>query len=287
MGQAISEVLPFAIGVAISPLPIIAVILVLFSARAKVNGPAFLAGWLVGVAAVSIVAYVVADAGDASDSTSSTSDSVYWIKLGLGVLLVVLAVKNWRADHAATEPPPQPRWMASIDSLPPVKAAGLALVLSAVNPKQPRPLAGRRRRAGATGSVGGRGRGRADRVHRRGERQHRRARDLLPGRRPARHGGPRQLEVLALGPQRGGDGRAVPGLRRRALQRGPARPQRLRGINRSSGGREVQPAVVRTAVNRSPGRPASSHTPSGPPLVTRADEAGRRAVEAAARAAAG
>ena len=36
----------------------------------------------VGVAAVSIIAYVVADAGDASESTSSTSDSVYWISLG-------------------------------------------------------------------------------------------------------------------------------------------------------------------------------------------------------------
>ena len=42
MGQAIGEVLPFAVGVAISPVPIIAVILVLFSARARVNGPAFL-----------------------------------------------------------------------------------------------------------------------------------------------------------------------------------------------------------------------------------------------------
>jgi len=135
MGEAISEVLPFAIGVAVSPLPIIAVILVLFSAQAKVNGLAFLGGWLVGVAAVSIVAYLLADAGDASDSTSSTSDSVYWIKLALGVLLVALAVKNWRAEHTATEPPPQPRWMASIDSLSPVKTAGLALVLSAVNPK--------------------------------------------------------------------------------------------------------------------------------------------------------
>ena len=135
MGQAISEVLPFAIGVAISPLPIIAVILVLFSARAKVNGPAFLVGWLVGVAAVSIIVYAVADAGDASDSTSSASDSAYWIKLGLGVVLVVLAVRNWRADRASTEPAPQPRWMASIDSLTPVKAAGLAVVLSAVNPK--------------------------------------------------------------------------------------------------------------------------------------------------------
>ena len=43
-GSGISEVLPFAIGVAISPIPIIAVILMLFSNRAKVNGPAFLLG---------------------------------------------------------------------------------------------------------------------------------------------------------------------------------------------------------------------------------------------------
>ena len=44
MGGAISEVLPFAIGVAISPVPIIAVILVLFSARARANGTMFLIG---------------------------------------------------------------------------------------------------------------------------------------------------------------------------------------------------------------------------------------------------
>ena len=31
MGQGISEVLPFAIGIAISPIPIIAIVLILFS----------------------------------------------------------------------------------------------------------------------------------------------------------------------------------------------------------------------------------------------------------------
>ena len=35
MGQGISEVLTFAIGVAISPVPIIAVILMLFSRRLR------------------------------------------------------------------------------------------------------------------------------------------------------------------------------------------------------------------------------------------------------------
>jgi hypothetical protein len=37
MGQAIGDVIPFAVGIAISPVSIIAVILVLFSSRARVK----------------------------------------------------------------------------------------------------------------------------------------------------------------------------------------------------------------------------------------------------------
>jgi hypothetical protein len=48
MTPGLAEVLPFAVGVAISPVPIIAVILMLFSSRATVNGPMFLIGWAVG-----------------------------------------------------------------------------------------------------------------------------------------------------------------------------------------------------------------------------------------------
>ena len=96
MGEAIGVVLPYAIGVAISPLPIIAVILVLFSARARVNGPAFLAGWVLGVAVVSVAVYLLSDASDAS-TDDTTSDTVSWIKLLLGVWLVLLAVRKLRA----------------------------------------------------------------------------------------------------------------------------------------------------------------------------------------------
>jgi hypothetical protein len=134
MGRAISEVLPFAIGVAISPVPIIAVILVLFSARARVNGPLFTLGWVVGVAAVSIVVYVVADAGDVSTS-GGASDTSNWIKLVLGILLVLLAVRNWRKRPAPGDTPVQPKWMSAIDTLAPVKAGGLAVLLAAANPK--------------------------------------------------------------------------------------------------------------------------------------------------------
>jgi hypothetical protein len=41
LGQGIAEVLTYAVAVSISPSSIIAVILMLFSVRAKVNGPAF------------------------------------------------------------------------------------------------------------------------------------------------------------------------------------------------------------------------------------------------------
>jgi hypothetical protein len=50
VNEAIGQSLPFAVGVGLSPIPIIAVVLMLATPRARVNGPAFLAGWvLLGV----------------------------------------------------------------------------------------------------------------------------------------------------------------------------------------------------------------------------------------------
>jgi len=133
VGEAIGVVLPFAVGVAISPVPIIAVILVLFSARARVNGPVFLIGWVVGVAVVSVAVYLLSDASDAS-TDDTASDTVSTTKLLFGVLLLVLAVRHFRAQRRA-EAKTEPKWMASIDSLTPVKAGGLGALLSGVNPK--------------------------------------------------------------------------------------------------------------------------------------------------------
>jgi hypothetical protein len=134
MGQGISEVLTFAIGVAVSPIPIIAVILMLFSQRAKVNGPAFLVGWVVALVAVSTVVYVLAHDGDVATSSTAT-DSVSWGKIALGVLLLALARRNWRKRPGPGEEPAMPAWLLTVESMSPVKAFGLAVVLAAVNPK--------------------------------------------------------------------------------------------------------------------------------------------------------
>jgi hypothetical protein len=134
MGEGISEVLPYAIGIAISPVPIIAVILMLFSSRARVNGPVFLLGWAAGLAVVSAVVYVLADASDAA-SDETASDTVSWLNIVLGVLLLLGAARNWRQRPAPGTTSEMPKWMSSIDTLTPGKALGLGILLSVLNPK--------------------------------------------------------------------------------------------------------------------------------------------------------
>ena len=53
--QVIGQFLPSAVGVAISPIPIIAVVLMLGTPKARTDGPAFAAGWIVGMVAVVLV----------------------------------------------------------------------------------------------------------------------------------------------------------------------------------------------------------------------------------------
>jgi len=134
VGQGIGEVLTFAIGVAISPVPIIAVILMLFSQRARVNGLVFLLGWVLALGVVTTVVYVISDQSDAATSTSA-SDAISWGKIVLGVLLLLLAVRNWQNHPAAGAEPEMPTWMASVDTLSPGKALGLGVLLAGVNPK--------------------------------------------------------------------------------------------------------------------------------------------------------
>ena len=134
MGQGISQVVPFAVGVAIVPIPIIAVILMLFSQRARVNGPLFLLGWVAGLTVAFGVVYALSDAGDvATDSTAS--DTVSWGTLVLGALLLLMAVRSWQKRPAPGVTPPMPKWMAGMDAIAPGKALGLGIVLSAANPK--------------------------------------------------------------------------------------------------------------------------------------------------------
>ncbi len=133
LSQAIGSLLPAAIAVALSPIPIIAVVVVLGTPRARTVGPAFALGWVVGLAAVSTI--VVVAASGSSEPDSAQAAGVSWGTLGIGVLFFVMAGRQWRKRPAPGEQAEMPSWMATMDSLTPVRGLGLGLALSAANPK--------------------------------------------------------------------------------------------------------------------------------------------------------
>jgi threonine/homoserine/homoserine lactone efflux protein len=134
MGAVVGDLLPLAIGIAISPVPIIAVILMLLSRKATATSTGFLLGWVAGVVVVTVVVIaLVGQAGDTSGGEPSTLSSV--LKLVFGVLLLVMALQQWRGRPKAGETGEMPKWMGAIESFTFGRALGLGFLLSGVNPK--------------------------------------------------------------------------------------------------------------------------------------------------------
>jgi threonine/homoserine/homoserine lactone efflux protein len=133
VNEVIGDLLPLAIGVAISPIPIIAAILMLLSAKAGGTSLGFLLGWVVGIAAVAGVFTALANAG--VGGSAEPSATVSWIKIGLGAVLLLVAVRQWRGRPKPGADAALPGWMSAMDTFTFPKAAGLGFLLSAVNPK--------------------------------------------------------------------------------------------------------------------------------------------------------
>jgi heme/copper-type cytochrome/quinol oxidase subunit 3 len=134
MGQAIGNTLPMAIGVAISPVPIIAIVLMLGTPRARANGPAFAVGWLAGLSIIGAITLVSAS----GNATSGTGEPATWanvLKLVFGVLFVLIAARTWHGRPKPGEEAAMPKWMQAIDTFTAPKSLGMGALLSGLNPK--------------------------------------------------------------------------------------------------------------------------------------------------------
>ena len=99
MGQAIGD-LPLAVGVAISLIPIVAVILMLLARRAGRTSASLPPGWVIGIA-------------------------------GATTAFLLPAVGSWRAGPEDGEQSAMPKWLSAIDPF----TAAIGVLRSAVNPK--------------------------------------------------------------------------------------------------------------------------------------------------------
>jgi Sap, sulfolipid-1-addressing protein len=134
MVTASGELLPLAVAIAISVTTIITTVLMLLSPDAKSRTVGLLVGCLVGVGGAVALFTLLADLLPTQDSGGSSLAAAV-IKMVVGVLLVVLALREWRGRPTSGDRAELPKWMAGVDSMMPGKALVLGLLLSAVVPK--------------------------------------------------------------------------------------------------------------------------------------------------------
>ncbi|HEX6366217.1 MAG TPA: GAP family protein [Agromyces sp.] len=134
MGPVIGDILPLALGVAISPIPIIAAILMLLSPKAKGTSVGFLIGWLLGIV-VAVVVFTLLAAVIPEQGADDSKPIGGTLKILLGVGLLVLALRQWRSRPGPGEEASLPKWMAAIDTMTAGRGFVLGFLLSAVNPK--------------------------------------------------------------------------------------------------------------------------------------------------------
>jgi hypothetical protein len=134
VGATIGGTLPLALGVAISPIPIVAVVLLLTTQHARANGTVFIIGWLAGLAIIGAIALSIADPADAS-SSGAPATWVSWLKVVIGVALILVAALQFRGRPRSGAQVELPKWIGRIDEIKPLAAAGLGVVMGGFNPK--------------------------------------------------------------------------------------------------------------------------------------------------------
>src|SRR4051794_26640278 len=134
MNGVIGATLPLAIAVTISPIPIIAEILLLFTERRMANAAGYLVGFVLGVAGVLCLFVGLAATQDLSTG-SGPSKTASVTKVLLGALLLVAARRQLRGRVAEGQQAAMPKWMNGIESFTPARSSGLGILIGAANPK--------------------------------------------------------------------------------------------------------------------------------------------------------
>jgi threonine/homoserine/homoserine lactone efflux protein len=131
--DVLGDVIPFGIGVALSPFPIIAVLLLLTAPVGVRGGWLFLLGRAVGFAALTALFAVLSDL---IDSAAGSSLPAAVLRIGLGLVLIVVAVRKFLTRPRADDEAGLPGWMQSIEARGAGASLRLGVVLTVANPKE-------------------------------------------------------------------------------------------------------------------------------------------------------
>jgi hypothetical protein len=131
--EALGDSLPFAVAAAISPLPIVALVILLTTPSPAGKVAAFFAGWLAGLAGTGAIVILLAD-GTGPAGSDEPSDVVAVVMLVAAAGLFWLGARSWGKRPVGDDDPEPPDWSRAVSGFGPAKAAGVGLV-AAGNPK--------------------------------------------------------------------------------------------------------------------------------------------------------
>jgi hypothetical protein len=121
--------IPLGLVIALSPITVIPAVLVLQAPRPRPSGLAFLAGWVLGIAA--LTALSVAASGLLGGLDKSPPRWSSWLRVVFGAALIVYGIFRWLTRHGHTE---SPGWMRSFGTIKPPRAALTGAALAIVRP---------------------------------------------------------------------------------------------------------------------------------------------------------
>jgi hypothetical protein len=131
VGQALLDVLPWAIGVSLSPTATTAVILLLMTRRPRANAAAMIAGWVLSLIVVTAIAYVAVTVLHVSHHDRD-SPGVDILRVVLGALLLGMGAVWWRRRRRSGSKRRLPQWMQAVDTFTPRRSFVLGVALGDV-----------------------------------------------------------------------------------------------------------------------------------------------------------
>jgi hypothetical protein len=131
----LQNLIPLAVGMMISPLPIVAIVAIVLAPRGRAAAPIYTTTFTI----VSLVFLALGAVFSANSSSSSASGSSSTISFVFAIIITIgfalFAVLSWIGRPKPGQTAKAPSWLAAIDNVTPLSAAGLGFVMAITNTK--------------------------------------------------------------------------------------------------------------------------------------------------------
>jgi hypothetical protein len=111
--DAINHIIPMTLGIVASPSPMIAIIILLMTHRAKSNASSFLLGWYTGLIGVGLIVLIIPGLAEKSTYTPS---NIAWGRFILGSVFLIISIFIAREIPRKGRQAPPPSWLPKLES---------------------------------------------------------------------------------------------------------------------------------------------------------------------------